>query len=262
MSLWSFVGILAACELLEQLSMHRVIPKVFLRVIPRTGSPYVSVLSFVAFGGILYASAGASLTVISEMFSLVWLTVMSLFPISLLLLRFNRGRLPRSPTTRLSVIVLALTIAPAVFAGNIAYNPKTAGYGIPHCWRFTGGITWTDPSSVHRYFSAYFIGIVLFFSATQSKVQLLRWLYWVYDQYPFLHEWRATMQWGEKLISYMRNLRRQPVCILVKTDEVRHVVFQYPSRSCIQLTCSLVDARLTISFIWSCTSVKTKKHRI
>ncbi|KAF9556823.1 hypothetical protein CPC08DRAFT_641000 [Agrocybe pediades] len=190
-------GILAACELFEQLTMHRVIPKVFLRVIPKTGSPYVSVLSFIAFCGMLYATAGASLTVISEMFSLVWLTVMSLFPVSLLLLRFNRGRLPRSPRTRLSIIVFALIVAPVVFAGNIAYNPKTAGY-----------------------FLAYFIGIVVFFSATQSKVQLLRWLYWVYDQYPVLHDLRASMQWGEKLISYMRNLRRQPVCILVKTDEI------------------------------------------
>jgi len=74
----------------------------------------------------------------------------------------------------------------------------------------------TDPS----YFAAYFIGIVLLFSATQSKVHVLRWVYWIYDQYPSLHQRKATKSWGEKLISFMRNLRRQPVCILVKTDEV------------------------------------------
>ncbi|KDR77023.1 hypothetical protein GALMADRAFT_425547 [Galerina marginata CBS 339.88] len=193
-------GILAASELLEQLSMHRVIPRIFLRTIQRTGAPYFSVLSFVAFCAVLYASAGASLTIISEMFSLVWLTVMTLFPASLILLKFNRGRLPRESRTQLVVVVAALVLAPTVFAGNVAYNPRTSGY-----------------------FAAYFIGIVAVFSATQSKVHLLRWLYWVYDQYPTLHEWKATKAWGEKLIRLMRNLKRQPVCILVKTDEINNL---------------------------------------
>jgi amino acid transporter len=146
-SSWAFgVGILSACELLEQLAHHRVIPKIFLRGLPKTKSPYVSVLSFIAFSGVLYASAGANLTVISQMqvssdatpihaltptnfirFSLVWLTVMSLFPIALLLLKFNRGRLSRDSQTPLSVIIAALAISAVVFAGNIAVEPATAG---------------------------------------------------------------------------------------------------------------------------------------
>ena len=121
------LGILSACELLEQLSLHRVIPKVFLQLLPKTGSPYISVLSFVAFSGMLYATASASLTVISEMFSLVWLTVMSLFPISLLLLKFNRGRLPRTSRTPLLIVVASLLVALVILAGNIAFNPKTTG---------------------------------------------------------------------------------------------------------------------------------------
>ncbi|KAF8902544.1 AAAP amino acid permease [Gymnopilus junonius] len=193
-------GILAASELLEQLALHRVIPQLFLRLLPKTGSPYVSVLSFMAFCALLYATAGASLTIISDMFSLVWLTVMSLFPISLLLLKYNRGRLQRKTSTRLFVIIAALLVAPTIFAGNIAYHPRTAGY-----------------------FAPYFLGIVAIFSATQSKVNLLRWLYWVYDQYPSLHEWKATRAWGEKLINLMRNLKRQSVCILVKTDEINNL---------------------------------------
>lgn len=120
-------GILSACELLEQLALHRVLPQAFLRVIPATGSPHLSILSFVAFGGVIYASTGASLTIVSAMFSFVWLTVMALFPISLLLLKFNRGRLPRKPYTRLVVVVTALVVVPVVLAGNIAVNPTTAG---------------------------------------------------------------------------------------------------------------------------------------
>lgn len=106
-------------------------------------------LSFIGFCSILYASAGARLAVVSKMhvapisllivtiltvdvipvffrFSLVWLTVMTLFPLSLLLLKFNRGRLPRAPNTPLRVIFSAFAVAAAVFAGNIALDPDTA----------------------------------------------------------------------------------------------------------------------------------------
>jgi hypothetical protein len=60
-------------------------------------------------------------------FSLVWLTVMTLFPLSLLLLRFNRGRMPRLSRTPLPVILSALVVAVAVFVGNITIDPLTAG---------------------------------------------------------------------------------------------------------------------------------------
>ncbi|KAG6917339.1 hypothetical protein DXG01_002910 [Tephrocybe rancida] len=193
-------GILSACELLEQLSLDRVLPEFFRRPLPRTGSPYVSVLSFIAFSGVLYASARANLNVISQMFSLVWLTVMSLFPLTLILLKFNRGRLPRDSSTPLAVIVIAIIVSIVVFAGNIAVNPATAGY-----------------------FAAYFFGIVIVFTTSQNKIHLLRWVYWIYDQYPSLHTLKLTSTWGRRLIDLMTNLRRQPVCILVKSDEVNHL---------------------------------------
>lgn len=62
-----FIGILSACELFQQLSQDRVIPTFFLRVLPLTGSPYVSVLTFAGFSGLIYATTGANLVVISEM---------------------------------------------------------------------------------------------------------------------------------------------------------------------------------------------------
>lgn len=61
-------------------------------------------------------------------FSLVWLVVMSLFPLALLLLKFNRGRLPRTPNTSLPIVVLALIVVPIVFTGNVVVDPITAGY--------------------------------------------------------------------------------------------------------------------------------------
>jgi hypothetical protein len=98
----------------------------FLKVLPRTGSLHFSVLAFIAFCAVLYASAGASLSIVSKMFTLVWLFVMMLFPLSLLLLKFNRGRLPRARRTSLWLVFGAFAVALVVIGGNIAIDPTTA----------------------------------------------------------------------------------------------------------------------------------------
>lgn len=72
----------------------------------------------------------------------------------------------------------------------------------------------------HRYFAAYLIAIVFFFSATQNKTGILKWSYGIYDQFPSLHRWSLTKSYGARIINIMRTLKRQPVGILVKTDEV------------------------------------------
>ncbi|KNZ72511.1 hypothetical protein J132_02938 [Termitomyces sp. J132] len=175
-------GILSACELLEQLAFHRILPEFFCLKLPITESPYVSVFSFVAFCGMLYASAGASLSMVSQMFSLVWLTVMSLFPLALLLLKLDRGRIARTPNTHVLIVFSSIVISILVFAGNIALNPATAGY-----------------------FLVYFLSITTIFKATQNRIHLLRWVYWLSKV---------------KLIDLMLSLKSQPICILVKTSEV------------------------------------------
>jgi len=51
---------------------------------------------------------------------------MMLFPLSLLLLKYNRGRLPRLPRTPLLVIFGTITVALVIFVGNITLDPLTA----------------------------------------------------------------------------------------------------------------------------------------
>lgn len=120
-------GIFSACEMLEQLAHDRIIPKVFLTTLPYTGSHHVAVLAFVVLSATIYGTSGASLSVVSNMFTLAWLFVVMLFPLSLLLLKFNRGRLPREPQTSLGVIFGAISIGLTIIGGNIAIDPTTAG---------------------------------------------------------------------------------------------------------------------------------------
>lgn len=60
-------------------------------------------------------------------FSLVWLTVMSLFPIAALLLKFNRGRLSRDINTPLIIVFLTMIVAAVIIGGNIAIDPSIVG---------------------------------------------------------------------------------------------------------------------------------------
>ncbi|EAU89563.2 amino acid permease [Coprinopsis cinerea okayama7 len=225
-------GILSACELLQRLSQDRILPQAFLKLTRKTNSPYVSVLSFIAFCAIVYATTGARLAVVSEMFSLVWLVVMTLFPLSLLLLRFNRGRLGRSSRARLPVLFFSLFIVcPVILGGNIALNPRTAGY-----------------------FAIYTISLLLLLAVTQNKVRVLRWIYWVYDQWcnvvqadsnaavlstpggggsddevdahgsvtlpPLGNQVVGRNRVGSGLMKLMTRLKRQVVCVCAKGDEI------------------------------------------
>ncbi|KAG2134799.1 amino acid permease-domain-containing protein [Suillus clintonianus] len=193
-------GILSACELFVKLSCDRVIPRVFLATMPVTGAPYVTVFSFIAFSALIYASTGADLIVVSQMFTMVWLAVMALFPISLILLRFSRPRLPRASQCSLFVVAGAIGVTVTVVGGNVAIDPTIAGW-----------------------FALYLTILLILFYLSQNKVTMLRWIYWAYDQLPWLHRLRLTKGWGDGLIRCMRSLRRQEVCLLVKTDEINNL---------------------------------------
>jgi hypothetical protein len=63
----SYKGFLSACELLQRLTHDRVIPQYFLSKLP-SQAPYLIIVCFTVFCGILYASSGASLQIVSKMY--------------------------------------------------------------------------------------------------------------------------------------------------------------------------------------------------
>ena len=96
----------------------------------------------------------------------------------------------------------------------------------------------THPPS-RSYFAAYFIVVTTCFTVTQKKTHLVRYVYWLYDNYPCLHRWAPTQGWGRALIGTMKRMKRQPVCILAKTDEVSGGVGF--SRDCCVISCWVVE---------------------
>ncbi|KAI0338562.1 hypothetical protein BDW22DRAFT_1362598 [Trametopsis cervina] len=190
-------GILGACELFEQLSRDHLLPALFTRRLPITRAPAYSICAFSGFSFVIYATSGANLDIVSKMFSLVWLTVMALFPLANLLLKFNRGRLAAVSRAPLAEVLLTLAIVGVIIGGNIAIDPSIVGYA-----------------------AAYFIVIASVFYGTLKASRLVHVLLWLYDRSTWLQKIVWTRRWGASLTTAMRHLRRQPVCILIKSDEI------------------------------------------
>ncbi|KAG1787462.1 hypothetical protein EV424DRAFT_1466956 [Suillus variegatus] len=158
-------AVVVLCAGVLTVSCDLILPRVFLATVPATGAPYVAIINILTL----------------DRFAMVWLAVMALFPVSLLLLRFSRPRLPRASQCSLFVVAGAISVTVTVAAGNVAIDPTIAGW-----------------------FALYLIILLVLFYTSQNKRQF-------------------TKGWGDSLIRHMRKLRRQEVCLLVKTDEINNL---------------------------------------
>jgi hypothetical protein len=131
-------------------------------------------------------------------FTISFLCVLALFPISACALKFNRGRLARAARAPLPLVIVTLALLAVVLAGNVALDPTTLGY-----------------------FAAYALALAAVLLSLKHWVAVLRLTYWLYDQSDWLRRSPRTRTWGDGLIKAMRRLRRRPVACFVKTDEVR-----------------------------------------
>ncbi|BGP01506.1 hypothetical protein NBRC10513v2_005148 [Rhodotorula toruloides] len=122
-------GLVSAIALLHRLSHDGSLPRALLKPLPLTGVPVLVVALFAALCIAVYASSGASLNVVSSMFAIVFLAVMSFYPVSLLLLQYHRPTLPRlARRTPFILTISTLILAFALIAGVISNDPTSVGY--------------------------------------------------------------------------------------------------------------------------------------
>jgi amino acid transporter len=60
-----FAGVISADALIGRLAADGLFPAVFHRRLPRTGAPFVSLIFFAGLSLVIYATTGASLTIMS-----------------------------------------------------------------------------------------------------------------------------------------------------------------------------------------------------
>ncbi|GAA5902217.1 hypothetical protein JCM8208_002507 [Rhodotorula glutinis] len=186
-------GLVSAIELLRRLALDGSLPHGLLKALPVTGSPALVVVLFTALSVVVYASSGASVGIVSSMFAIVFLSIMALYPLSLLVLLHNRPTLPRrSRRTPFLLIVSTLALSLALVAGVIS----------------------TDPSSL-GYFAAYVVALsgALLLAARWGR--LMRTAWWVAEH--GLH-WRGGAEWCVRMMR--RAKEGKEVIVFVKSDEI------------------------------------------
>ncbi|KZT52939.1 hypothetical protein CALCODRAFT_458622, partial [Calocera cornea HHB12733] len=189
-------GVVMLCGLVDRLAHDHTLPHVFLKRLPFTQSEFVSIGFSLALSLVMYASCGFSLDLLSSMFAIAFLFLMALYPLSHIMLRFNRDRLPRKYHSALGWSVLAMASMIVLWVGNIVQDPKTIGL-----------------------FAAYFGVVWLSLWILKSQVLLARLALWVYDQVA-LYRIRWFKGMDASVGRMMVKLRRRAVCVWVKTDDM------------------------------------------
>ncbi|GAA5889213.1 hypothetical protein JCM5296_005836 [Sporobolomyces johnsonii] len=192
-------GLVAAIALLHRLSFDGSLPRVLLKPLPYSGVPWIATGLFAALCILVYASSGANLSVVSSMFAIVFLSVMLLYPLSLLLLTYNRPSLPRplSPRTSFLLPLFTLFLALALIGGVISVDPRSVGY-----------------------FAAYLAGIALLVCGCARRGTVLRVVWWVAER---KMGWSGVAKWSVRMME--RSKKGKEIVLFVKSDEI-NTLFQ------------------------------------
>ncbi len=118
--LTSFVGV---SGLLERMTLDRILPNYFLKKNKR-GSSYRIVIAFLILCLSVFFATEGNLTALAGVYTFSFLTVMALFGIGNLLLKYKRSKLPRPEKANSLVVIIAVSLVCAAFVGNIEINIK------------------------------------------------------------------------------------------------------------------------------------------
>ncbi|KAG8821976.1 hypothetical protein FRC18_011138 [Serendipita sp. 400] len=194
-------GIFTACNLMRTLTNDGVLPKIFLRPMPLTGQPFIAPLFFLFACLAMYSTSRFKLSTISAVFSVTVLSVLLLYPLSNILLKFNRDRLPRKFRASLSVTLLALVATVTVLAGNLVLSPVAIGL-----------------------FASYFVFILAGLFIVKSQAKIARVVIWLYGQSEFFRNFKLTRGLDALCVKIIKSTRRHPICVWVKGDDIYHLV--------------------------------------
>jgi amino acid transporter len=116
--LTSFVGV---SGLLERMTLDRILPNFFLKKNKR-GSSYRIVIAFLILCLSVFFTTAGNLTALAGVYTFSFLTVMALFGIGNLLLKYKRRKLPRPERANALVVILAVLLVSSAFIGNMMIN--------------------------------------------------------------------------------------------------------------------------------------------
>ncbi|KAJ9477109.1 AAAP amino acid permease [Pseudozyma hubeiensis] len=190
-------GIVAFCGLVDTLCDDRVVPRALQRRLPKTGATYPSVALFLALTLVMSATCGFNLTTLSSVFSVSFLCVMTLFGVSLVLLKYARPSLPRSPIAHLSIVLLGIGTGITAMAGNFALSPVIIVQTL-----------------------VYFVALAAVLMALAQRVDLARIMVWLVEHQRSSRLGRLSSRLEKRLIGWIRSERNHPVIYFTKSDDI------------------------------------------
>lgn len=194
-------GIFTACNLMTTLTHDGVLPKFALRPMPLTGQPFLTPIFFLLACIVMYATAAFRLATMSSIFSVTVLTVLLMYPISNILLKFNRDRLPRKYKTSLMMTALAFVSTLTVLIGNLVLSPIALGL-----------------------FACYFAFILGSLLIAKSQAKIARVVIWLYGQSEVFQKFKLTRGLDVVCVKLIKATRRHPICVWVKGDDIYHLL--------------------------------------
>eukprot|EP01091_Cochliopodium_minus_P004727 TRINITY_DN1460_c1_g1_i1.p1 TRINITY_DN1460_c1_g1~~TRINITY_DN1460_c1_g1_i1.p1 ORF type:complete len:693 (+),score=204.88 TRINITY_DN1460_c1_g1_i1:64-2079(+) len=186
--LTSYVGVVG---LGKRMAMDRVLPQFLLKTNRLRGTNHFIIIGFFLLSTSLVVITQGNVTVLGGVYTVAFLSVMSLFAISNILLKYKRSKLPRDVVASWFAVLTGLGAVLAGLAGNIAVNPK-----------------------IMAYFSIYFIIIVFLVGVMFARVKLIK-IFLFFVSHSFLGKY--CVGWTTRAGLKMKD---QPMIFFAKSDDL------------------------------------------
>ncbi|CAG8471806.1 2329_t:CDS:10 [Acaulospora morrowiae] len=210
-------GFVGATGLIHRMASDRILPQYLLYRNKFAGTYHWIIVSFLIFCVTLYAIVGGDLTSLSGVFAVSFLSVLCMFAIGNILLKYKRGRLYRTVRVSTGVAMFGVASILTGLIGNIIYNP-----------------------SIFRYFVIYFGILFSIMLMMLNYVWILKTLFFYLDKIVILHKYKVA----DVIVRLIRRRKNQPVVFFTNTDEIHILNKGKPisnlRASCIEL--NLFDA--------------------
>jgi len=155
--LTSYVGMTG---LVQRMTLDRCLPQ-FLLKLNKRGSPYLIIISFFLLCvSILFITSG-NIGALAGVYTISFLSVMALFGLGNILLKFRRNRLPRPVRASALVLFVAISSVLAALFGNAILNPA-------YVWVF---LEYFTPTVAVVFIMLYRIELLIFVSYLLRQIE-------------------------------------------------------------------------------------------
>jgi hypothetical protein len=155
--LTSYVGVTG---LVHRMTLDRCLPQFLLKT-NRRGTTYLIIIAFFILCLSILLITQGDLNALACVYTISFLSVMSLFGVGNLLLKFRRNRLPRPVRASVISVVLAVLAVLAALVGNALLNPA-------YLWVF---LKYFIPTIALVYIMLYHISILRFFTYLLQRLE-------------------------------------------------------------------------------------------